>query len=438
MSNPTISFIVPLFNHVHYSKVMLDSLINSIPPDLPYEIILIDDGSSDGTQSWIRSLNNPEIKKIFNQKNLGYAKSNNIAIRQAKGQYLALLNNDIILTEHWLQPMLDIIESPILNAGVVGNIQYRAKDQTIDHAGVELGLNGQFKHISTYSEDRSYSKCFAVTGACVLVKRDDFIETDCFDDDYINGGEDLDLCFTMKGLGKNIYISYGSKIYHHVSISRDRQNIQNEKNSRRVQGKWRSNIKSELSKKWINVLLEKDHHQINSWIDGDLAENFIASAHLAARVLAEHFLCREESRWKKLLDGVDLNDGLEKKCSAKGIRYIENHQCYLVDPEFEFHVKNLDSAINFFVCGKRVDPKLKEDLAIVINVNDIQIKLIELAQGPNINVGIINPIFLSGMDNRFKISCYFIDPSSKALLGDASKSIAVTHFVLNDMEIHRI
>jgi GT2 family glycosyltransferase len=436
-----VSFIVPLYNHVDYSKAMINSLIVSLSPDLSYEIIFIDDASVDSTKEWLNSFfhtNHTNVKRIFNSRNLGYAKSNNRAVSHAEGIYLALINNDLLFSDGWLEPMLEILKNESLNAGVVGNVQYKINDQSLDHAGIELDLSGQFKHIKNFPSNQVYAKCFAVTGACLLIRKDDFVNLGGFDEDYINGGEDVDLCFSLNRLGKNTYVSFEGKIGHHVSLSRDRSSIQNEINSRRVQSKWRNVLKSELSKKWSNVLLNNDREQFKTYIDGDLTEGFMASPHSASRVLAEHFLSREESRWKTLIDGVDLNHDLVKKCSAKGIRYIENHQCYLVDTEFQFHVKNLDSAINFFVCGKRVDAKLNENLAIVINVNDIQIKLIELAQRPNINVGIINPIFLSGMDNRFKISCYFIDPSSKALLGDASKSIAVTHFVLNDMEIHRI
>lgn len=432
-----VSFVVPLYNNVDQSKLMFRSLVDSLPPGLIFEIILIDDASIDSTQIWLDSVSDSNVKKLYNKKNIGYAASNNIAINHADGSYLVLINNDLLFAVGWLEPMIEILESTSLNAGIVGNVQYRISDQSLDHAGIELDLNGQFKHGHQILDHKAYAKCFAVTGACMLIRKDDFLNLGGFDEGYINGGEDLDLCFSLNRLGKNIYVSFDSKIGHHVSLSRDRSSIQNEINSSRVQAKWRGLLKSELSKKWASVLLNNDHQQLKTYIDGDLTEDFIASPHSASRILAEHFLGREESRWKTLIDGVDLNNGLVHKCSAKGIRYIEKNQSYLVDPEFEFHVKNLDSAINFFVCGKRVDPTLKEDLAIVINVNDIQIKLIELAQGHNINVGIINPIFLLDMDNRFKISTHFINPSTKSLLGDASKSIALTHFVLNDLVIHR-
>lgn len=71
-----VSFLVPLFNHVEYSRAMLASLLGSLPTDLSYEIVLIDDASSDATVDWLKTLDYCFVKKIFNFNNLGYAKFN--------------------------------------------------------------------------------------------------------------------------------------------------------------------------------------------------------------------------------------------------------------------------------------------------------------------------------------------------------------------------
>ena len=67
----------------------------------------------------------------------------------------------------------------------------------------------------------------------------------------------------------------------------------------------------------------------------------------------------------------------------------------------------------------------------------IQVKKIELPQDPNINVGVLDPILLFGMNNQFKISVHFIDPVSKEILGSANESIVITHFVINDFIVNK-
>ncbi len=132
----TISFIIPLFNHLAHTQAMLASLRATIPAGLAHEVILIDDFSTDGTRDWLATLSDPHIKTLRNPHNLGFAKTNNRAASVATGDVLALLNNDLLFAPGWLEPMLHALQSPTLNAGMVGNAQYRVADAKLDHAGV--------------------------------------------------------------------------------------------------------------------------------------------------------------------------------------------------------------------------------------------------------------------------------------------------------------
>ena len=427
-----VSFIVPLFNHVEYSKAMLSSLCCSLPNDLSYEIILIDDASSDSTVQWLNSLDSSFIKKILNPINLGYAKSNNIAVSQAKGKFIALINNDLLFDSGWLEPILEILENPCCNAGIVGNIQYRVIDNSIDHAGVVLTNIGKIDHLHNLpSEVDGFVRSFAVTGACMLLCREDFVDAGFFDEAYLNGAEDIDLCFKVRASGKYIYLSSKSFIHHHVSLSRDRFNIQNEINSRRLHAKWRNELKQQLTKQWV-ILLQNADNSFFQYIDGDLYPGFITKFYNAAGVIAEHFLLREEQRWSKLIDNVDLNQDIASRTQFKGLRFIDSHNLYLINTKPEVVLKGVDSVVNFYVCGRRIDPANQDNLAITISVNHVQYKILRLESGPNINLGIISPILLKGIDNVFRIEVNFIDPDDFELLGDASHLIYISHFVIDD------
>ena len=148
-----VSFVIPLFNHLAHTQAMLESLRATIPAGLSHEIILIDDFSTDGTRAWLATLSDPHIKTLLNPHNLGFAKTNNRAASAATGEVLALLNNDLLFAPGWLEPMLCAQQSPTLNAGLVGNVQYRVADGKLDHAGVLLNPNAQFGHIQTLADD---------------------------------------------------------------------------------------------------------------------------------------------------------------------------------------------------------------------------------------------------------------------------------------------
>jgi GT2 family glycosyltransferase len=412
---------------------MLKTLIETIPANTNYEIILINDASTDGTKDWLNTLQINHVKIIHNETNQGFAKTNNIAVRQALGEILVLLNNDLVFDSDWLTPMLSILNTEDLKAGVVGNIQYKVINHEIDHAGVALSHKSQFIHKTSFDADKLYSKQLAVTGACMMIKKSDFDRVSGFSEEFVNGCEDIDLCLKLKAAGLSIYLSHKSEIHHHVSLSRDLTNPRNELNSRLLLKKWRQLIKQELSLHWSRVITNKDEAVIEEHVDGKL---LIDSPYTASRMIAENLIGREEHRWEKLFDKKDFKKELNEKCSVKGLKYVESHTCYLIDGDIEFRVKNIESVVNFYVVGQVISPSLNEDIVIKIRVNDLQEKKVYLERAENINAGIIYPIFMPGLENVFKVSVNFYNKDSREILGDARKSIVVRHFVLDDIQIN--
>lgn len=296
-----ISFIVPLFNHLKHTQAMLASLLASLPPGLDYEIILVDDFSTDGTRVWLATLSHPRIKVVLNPKNLAYAASNNAGARLAGGELLALLNNDLLLAPGWLEPMIHVLRHPGLNAGIVGNVQYRVDNGRLDHAGVYLNQRGQFEHIQSLPHNEvGYQRSLALTGACLLIRKIDFENTGGFDESFINGCEDLDLCFKVRTSGKQLFVALASHIQHHVSLSRGRHTLQDSRNSQRLYAKWRTSIKSNLASELASSMND------GTWIGASqhTQPEAITSPdrpYAAALILSETILQREESYWARRL-----------------------------------------------------------------------------------------------------------------------------------------
>lgn len=236
---PGVSIITALYNCVELTQRYVDSLVKTLQ-GVDWELILVDDASSDGTQDYLKSLEgNPRITCIRNTENKGFSASNNIGASIAKADTIAFLNNDLELTTGWFEAMqktLEMTEAP----GVVGNIQINPQSELIDHAGVFFGLDGMPRQAR--KNRRRYPTCDytewnAVTAACMLIKTSVFKEIGGFDESYRNGFEDIDLCVKLKQKGYRHYVANKSRIYHMVSASPGRHK-NNDKNSDLFSERW--------------------------------------------------------------------------------------------------------------------------------------------------------------------------------------------------------
>ena len=209
-----LSIIVSTVNCLPLTRQFLASFEDTKPP-LPYEIIITDNASSDGTREFLSSLKTP-YRVFLRDKRYSFAENNNFGADMANGKVLILLNNDLILTYGWLQPMLKLINSGD-NIGAVGNIQRRPETGLIDHAGIAFDLAGVPFHIRKNRRrlpSPPYRECNAVTAACMMIKKDVFQKIGGFDESYRNGSEDIDLCMRLRQAEYRIVVSYESVIYH--------------------------------------------------------------------------------------------------------------------------------------------------------------------------------------------------------------------------------
>ncbi|HEX9782997.1 MAG TPA: glycosyltransferase family 2 protein [Opitutaceae bacterium] len=220
MNTPSISFLVPLFNRLDLTEKFVENLRATVPGDWGWEALLIDDGSTDGTPSFIDGLRAP-FRALHMPGNVGYATAMNTGAGAALGSILALLNNDLVLTKGWLEPMLDLLRDEP-NVGAVGNIQTNPATGLIDHAGVFFDPEGMPTHAHKHRGRPPRGKWRernACTAACMLVPRTVFDDVGGFCTEYRNGMEDIDLCVRLRDRGYRIIVSHESVIEHLVSSS---------------------------------------------------------------------------------------------------------------------------------------------------------------------------------------------------------------------------
>jgi O-antigen biosynthesis protein len=241
-----VSFVIPLFNCLPLTQAMLASLHATMPEGLAHEIILVDDGSTDGTREWLATLNDPRCRVLLNDRNLGYAAANNRAAATARGRFLALLNNDLVLQPRWLQRMLSAHASLRGGAGLIGNVQLDARTGEVDHAGLVINLTGKPVHVRQtprwlWRVVRPVRIVPAVTGACVLIERSLWERLGGFDEGYFNGGEDIDLSFRARAISRVNAVALRSVVRHHVSASPGRK-ARDEQNSFRLAQRWENEL----------------------------------------------------------------------------------------------------------------------------------------------------------------------------------------------------
>jgi O-antigen biosynthesis protein len=246
-SDPRISFIIPVFNGLSLTRACLDSLRETVNLS-EHEVVVVDDRSTDGTREYLAGLPNPPFRVILNGTRRNYAPSNNAAVAVARYDLLCLLNNDLVLTSGWLAPMLRAFDQ-FPDAGVIGNIQRYPSTGRYDHMGLVFGDNGVPWHFGKnfpFRPYRGYTQWRAVTTACCLIRKSVFQEVGGFDEQYINGSEDVDLCLRLGHTGHRHYVVNESVVFHHGSSSAGRHTFNNA-NEQRLLARWQAEIQRSLT-----------------------------------------------------------------------------------------------------------------------------------------------------------------------------------------------
>ena len=172
-----VSVVVLTCNQIEYTRKCVDSLFRYT--DFPFEFIVIDNGSRDGTVKYLEklveyNLTEVELKIIKNKNNLGFAKGINQGLAVARGKYILLMNNDIIVTPGWLNKLIEAIERKP-GIGIVGPMSNNVSGpQQVKDAGYNSetleGLNVYSNKLAEEKASES-QQLLRVVGFCMLIKR---------------------------------------------------------------------------------------------------------------------------------------------------------------------------------------------------------------------------------------------------------------------------
>lgn len=213
-----ISVIIPTVNQVDLVKQCVSSFMETTP-DIPYEIIVVDDGSSpEVQQSLMEWADNLRIQFISKPANEGFSRTVNRGISEARGEFMLLANNDIIFHESgWLNRMLEAMNAED-KVGIAG-ARLLYPNRTIQHGGVFPTRNLYFNHRyrgrpADYPPALAVEEVHAVTGALMLIRKEVFADIGLFSEEYFIAFEDIDFCYRSKQQGwKIVYCGLASAIH---------------------------------------------------------------------------------------------------------------------------------------------------------------------------------------------------------------------------------
>jgi len=237
------SIIIPVFNNLALTRQCLESIWENT--DVPFEIIVVDNGSNDGTRDYLLPLEAAGgLRVIANDTNLGFARASNQGAQAAQGEYLVFLNNDTIVQPGWLEELAACAWKDEKIGAVGARLLYA--DDTIQHAGVAFNEDKLVYHIYKHydrdhpavNKEREFQ---AVTAACALIKKDLFFAVGAFDEGYHNGFEDVDLCLKIRDRGYKVVYNPRALVYHLESKTPGRHAREME-NSRRFKSRWHDKI----------------------------------------------------------------------------------------------------------------------------------------------------------------------------------------------------
>jgi hypothetical protein len=214
-----ISAIILNWNGKRHLKECLESLGNQTYRD--FETIFVDNGSSDGSVRYVRE-NFPDVRILALSKNTGFSKGNNEGIKIAKGEYIALLNNDTRVDRYWLEELYgSICKHPEISF-FASKIIYYDETEKIDSAGDGYAICGAPFKIGHYENRSKYSQEKIVFGACAgasLYKKEMLNDIGLLDDDFFAIYEDGDLNFRAQLRGYKCLFVPSAIVYHKGSSS---------------------------------------------------------------------------------------------------------------------------------------------------------------------------------------------------------------------------
>lgn len=212
--NPLISVNVLGFNSKKYLKDCFETL--SLQTYKNLEISFIDNSSSDGSVDFLRTIF-PNVNIIENDSNLGYAGGHNVGVKESRGDFILIMNPDVILSNNFIDNLFKCIQKDKKIGAISGKVfrwdfKNNHRTKIIDTAGLKIYKNHRVTERGggmTKDHFNKSEEVFGLSGAVTLFRREALADVayknEVWDERFINYKEDIDLCFRLRIRGWKIY-----------------------------------------------------------------------------------------------------------------------------------------------------------------------------------------------------------------------------------------
>ncbi|NLC12097.1 MAG: glycosyltransferase family 2 protein [Firmicutes bacterium] len=206
-----VSIVMAAYNALEYSRLCLYSIFKYTP--LPFELILVNNGSSDGTKEFFESV--PGAHVIHNKDNLGFAKGYNQGLKASSGSHIIIINNDCIVGHNWLNNMLLCSQSQP-DIGLVGPRGNNINGcQRMERSFANLANFFSFTSTFNKHDPEKWFEVSKLVGFCLLIKREALNSIGYFDERYgIGTHEDIDYSIRARQAGWKLFCAGDVFIYH--------------------------------------------------------------------------------------------------------------------------------------------------------------------------------------------------------------------------------
>jgi N-acetylglucosaminyl-diphospho-decaprenol L-rhamnosyltransferase len=207
---PSVVAIVVTYNGTHWIEKCLSSLTDS---NIPIQTIVVDNGSTDGSQQMIKELF-PNVELIESNRNLGFGKANNLglkkAMEEAQADYVLLLNQDSWIEPETVQELMHAFESDS-GYGIVSPVPYDGKGEQMDYLYKRFYRHG----LKPKENDRvNVQEIQFINAACWLVNRNTLLKLGGFHPDFYMYGEDRNYIHRLHKVGLKVGVIPGSRYFH--------------------------------------------------------------------------------------------------------------------------------------------------------------------------------------------------------------------------------
>ena len=219
--NSRVAVVILNYNGASMLRRFLPSVVANSPMA---DIVVADNASTDDSVAVLKG-EFPNIRVIALERNYGFAEGYNRALRDVDNEYYILLNSDIEVTNGWIEPLLDYMDTNKNVGACQPKVRSYNNRDYFEYAGAAGGFIDYYGYpycrgrlFDTVERDNgqydTVAEIFWATGAALMIRRDDFWNSGAFDAGFFAHMEEIDLCWRLKAMGRSIVCVPGSVVYH--------------------------------------------------------------------------------------------------------------------------------------------------------------------------------------------------------------------------------